>query len=310
VLGVGLILTAIYMAPRPARFPRTVASKATFPALHEAAGTVARGVGAEPPQAIVLSFHFNARYQRAGWRRRQLLTLGLPLLAILDDREFVALVGHEMAHGVNGDQIRGFFVGSAINSLGRWYHVLSPRRSRHQMEVGVTGLVTLIMSPIQRAFAQIPRATAMLLLHLLWRESQRAEYLADDLAARVAGTEATISLLAKLQLETLVDVAIQNVAMGASRETVLALVSTRCAALPARERKRLDAVSRLESSRLDSTHPPTGFRVALLEARPIVVPSVHLAATTWRAVEQEIAGTDPRITQLLVERYRDRLYRH
>ena len=97
--------------------------------------------------------------------------------------------------------------------------------------------------------------------------------------------------------------------MGSSEDTILALLSKRCAALPAQERKRLDAVARLESSRLDSTHPPTGYRIALLEARPISNPSVRITATSWRAVEHEIASTEPGITQRLVDQYRSNLYR-
>src|SRR5205823_1107089 len=41
----------------------------------------------------------------------------------------------------------------------------------------------------------------LLQLHLLLRETQRAEYLADALAARVAGTTATVALQEKLLLE-------------------------------------------------------------------------------------------------------------
>ncbi len=310
LLGIGFVLSAAYVAPRVGKPPRHFASRASFPALYEAVATVARAVGAGAPDVIVLDLSFNASYSRPGWRRRQVLTLGLPLLAVLDDREFVALVGHEMGHAVNGDHTRHFLIGSAINALERWYEILDPAPSRMHGQRGSAALAMLLLRPILRALAQVPRAIATLLLHLLWRDSQRAEYLADDLAARAAGTEAALSLLAKLQLHTLVAAAVQNVATGSSRNTILALLSKRCVDLPERERRRLDAVARLESSRLDATHPPSGFRIALLEARPIANPTVHVSGIAWRAVEQELASTEPRTTERLVDRYRSSLYRH
>lgn len=308
--GVLLVLIAIYMAPRPAKYPKRYAQETAFPALYEAVDTAADAVGARPPDMIVLDLQFNASYRRVGWRQRTVLTLGLPLLAIMDEREFVALIGHEMAHEVNGDATRGFFVGSAIDALARWYEVLYPVPDRLHVQAGFAALAMLIMRPFQIALSQVPRASALLLLHLLWRDSQRAEYLADDLSAHIAGTEAVISLLGKLQLRRIAEVTVQDVAVESSGQTILSLLSTRCKALPLHERKRLDAVGRLEASRLDNTHPPTGFRLALLEARPISTPSVHLLATSWRAIEDEIAGTEPGATKQMVDEYRSRLYRH
>ena len=45
-----------------------------------------------------------------------MLFIGLPLFAILDDAERVSVLGHELAHGVNGDPTRGFVVGTAMIS--------------------------------------------------------------------------------------------------------------------------------------------------------------------------------------------------
>src|SRR5262249_53292064 len=38
----------------------------------------------------------------------------------LHPQERLALLGHEVAHGVNGDVIRGFLVGSALRALDEW----------------------------------------------------------------------------------------------------------------------------------------------------------------------------------------------
>ena len=55
----------------------------------------------------------------------------------------------------------------------------------------------------------IPRAWAMLLVHTLWQDSQRSEYYADALAARVSGTQSMLGLLDKLHLAHILAGAIQ-----------------------------------------------------------------------------------------------------
>jgi Zn-dependent protease with chaperone function len=307
--GVVLIVVGLGMIPRVPKYPAKVASRDTYPALYEIAGKAAHAVGARPPHAIVLDLKFNASYSHAGWRRRQILTLGLPLLAVLDEEEIVALLGHEMAHGVNGDISYSFIVGSAVEALDRWYTLLTPTRQSVAMRrSGTASLATLLLRPVLMLLAQLPRGAGFVLMHLLWRDSQRAEYLADSLAAKAAGTAAVVSLLAKLQLSDLVQTAIQNVAMGSSKETLLLLLRARCAAMPSIEWKRLDRVGRMQQSRLDSTHPPTSQRIALLEARVVSQATLRVDAVTRQRFEGELAQADPPATQMLVEQYRDSLY--
>ena len=311
IFGAVLIALGLCMVPRVPKYPAKVASRDDFPALYEAAGKAARAVGANPPHATVLDVKYNASYSRAGWRRRQVLTLGLPLLAILDEREIVALLGHEMAHGVNGDSTYGFFIGSAVDALGRWHDMLYPTSSSAIVtQRGAAPLATLLVRPILMLLAQIPRGAAFILIHLLWQDSQRAEYLADSLAAKAAGTEAVLSLLAKFQLAPLVQFTVQNAATGSSHEGLLQLLRKRCDMLPPAEWKRLDRVGRLEQSRLDCTHPPTSLRIALLEARVVAQPTVQIDLDTWRRLESALARLDPTATRMLIVNYRDRLYRH
>lgn len=78
--------------------------------------------------------------------------------------------------------------------------------------------------------------------------------------------------------------------------------------MPEHEWKRLRAVARLEASRLDATHPPTAYRVGLLEARTVAVASVHLPGTIWRAAQDEIARLEPEVQRRLLDNYRACLY--
>lgn len=299
---------AWYLAPRPPAFPRHVLARDRYSALYGIADRVADALHAPRPDAIVVATRFNAGYGRSGWRRRHVITLGLPLLAILDDRQTVALIAHELAHAVNHDTARTALVGSALGALGRWYFLLIPARSATR-SYGIAHLATMFAHLVQHLLAILVRLVALAMSHLLFRASQRAEYLADHLAAQVAGTEAMLSLLAVLQLGSLVEFTVQRTSMNVGSGDLFADLRERVTSMPARERQRLRAVAHLEASRLDATHPPTGFRVRLLEARPIALPAVTLPGTVWREAQEELAQFEQPIAVQLLDNYRARLYR-
>ena len=77
---------------------------------------------------------------------------------------------------------------------------------------------------------------AYLLSHLLWRDSQRAEYLADYLAATVSGTNAVLSLLEKLHYGTAFALTVQHAALNQdASEGLLERLRQRVAEVPERE---------------------------------------------------------------------------
>jgi Zn-dependent protease with chaperone function len=307
LFGLLLFGCGVFLFPRKVAFPLNMMPRDRFPALYETAGKVAGAVGARPPYAIALSLSYNASYRRSGWLRRQVLTLGIPMLAILDDREVVALIAHEMAHGVNGDATRGFFIGSAVETLTRWYVLLYPAPSRMARHGDVTALVTLLSKPVMLLAAQVPRIAAISLTHLLWRNMQRAEYLADYLAAKAAGTEAMLALMDKTHLEPMLHHVVQQVAIGGKEGNVFDLLRRQCDTLPSLEWKRIRAIARLEASTLDSTHPPTRYRMAMLEAHLVSHPSVQITLEGWRAFQRELAATESSAQKGLVENFRARL---
>ncbi len=147
--------------------------------------------------------------------------------------------------------------------------------------------------------------------HLLWRDSQRAEYLADHLSARVAGTDAALSALHMLCLaNTCVGLRwdarlVQDVAEGSITDLYEELRG-RVARLPERERDRVRRVERLASFRLDATHPPTAYRIALLDARPALDPTVHLSPGESVALARELAAVEHRAQEQIVEAYKRR----
>jgi Zn-dependent protease with chaperone function len=306
--GMLLIWLAWVLRPRLPRFPEHPLPPTEYPGLYGLTDLVVQALEAPPIAAIVITPDFNAAYSFAGWRRRPVLRLGLPLLTVLDDRETVALIGHEVAHAVNGDATSGFFVGSAINTLAIWYTLLYPDRLMLHTQYR-RSIITVFTNLILVCLAGLIGFIASGLTHLLWRDAQRAEYLADHLAAEVAGTEATLSMLDKLHLGPMASGAAQRLAVSTAAGDLFAELRDLAGAMPEHERRRLRAMARLEASRLDASHPPTSFRVALLEQRPIAMPAVHVPGTLWRVAQDEMNRLAPPMQRRILDLYRARLYR-
>jgi Zn-dependent protease with chaperone function len=309
-LAVGALLVSIGLMLRP-RFgkppqeDRVPADDA--PALHALVAEVAAALDVPRTDILVVDHEFNASWAVLGLRRRRVLTLGLPLLSALDPQERVALVAHELAHGRNGDSGRGLFVGSAVRALADIYWIVGPEdlSDREPWELGFFDrIVNVLLFVISR-----PAYWLLLLeLHLLLRDSQRAEYLADALAARVAGTDAVVSLSEKMLLSSTFHAVVQKSAQRGSELDLFAELASVVGSVPDREKERRRRVARLEGARLSETHPPTGKRIELLERRRRLQPEVLLDTDRSEAIDAELARFRGPLQQRLVEEHRDALY--
>jgi Zn-dependent protease with chaperone function len=309
LIGLAMFSTAALMRPRVPRMPEgTVLDRAEAPALHELAGAVASVLERRPPDAIVADTRWNASWALAGWRRRRVLVVGLPVLAALEPQERVAMLAHEVGHDRNGDATRGLFVGSAVDGLDQLSDVLRRPRGHVALEgldaiEWLTGALTwLLTRPVD--------GVLWLEARLLLRDMQRAEYLADAAAARVAGTAAAIALHERLLLRSTFQGAIQQAALADDVRGALDRVRAALRSVPERERERRRRVARLEQTRLEDTHPPTGLRIALLEERAALPPAVTLDAWTSARIDAELAPLGPAAGRALVDRYRASLHGH
>ncbi|HEY2937373.1 MAG TPA: M48 family metallopeptidase [Gaiellaceae bacterium] len=307
VLGLVFVATAWLMRPRLGKLPEEgVLERSEAPALYALVDEVAAALATPSVDVIAVSDEYNASWAIVGVRRRRVVTLGLPLTSALRPAELVALIAHELAHGRNGDVQRGIFVGSAVNGLGELYGLLAPTAYVHFANLELlarisNGVFWLVSRPV--------RWLLLLELHLLLRDSQRAEYLADALAADVAGTAAAVALQEKLLLAPTVDGVVQR-RMHASNGDgdLFDEIEAAVDGIPERERERRRRVARLEDARLDATHPPTGLRLRLLEERPRPEPRVAADVARRTAVDAELAHFKRQFQERLVEAHRDRLY--
>ncbi len=301
MLGVGLL-----MRPRTNRLPEGVRplDAARSPALHELVGAVARELDRPPPDRIVLDAGWNAGWTVVGLRRERVLILGLPLLTALEPGERVALIAHELGHDRNGDARQGLVVGGAVAALDQLSSVLRQRGLDEAVDEIGLGPVDVLANALLWIVSRPVDAVLWLEARLLLRDMQRAEYLADDMAARAAGTDAVIALHEHLLLASSVELAVQQAGdvedLGHVRDAVRSV--------PERERERRRRVARLEPARLDDTHPPTGMRIALLEDRPDRPPAVTLNRAWSERIDAELAAYEGPVARELTDAYRSSLY--
>jgi Zn-dependent protease with chaperone function len=302
IMGIFLIVLAFAMRPRISRIPKyNVVAERDFPTLYRVTDEVASRLGTRRVDLLLITTHFNAFFYRAGWSRKNVLCLGMPLFEILTPQERVALIAHELGHSANGDASRTFFISSAIRSLYAW----------RDMFVGDGDFIilslTFLLVGLPRLIALILGLIATGLVLLLANESQRAEYLADGMAARVAGTEAMLNLLHKLHMAPTLGKAMDNFYETGARRGVFEALRRKVAHVPPRELERVARVEKSLDARLDSTHPPTAYRIELLKARPVTHPDVVVSTADIDAIERELSQIRPDLETVMLESFRTRM---
>jgi Zn-dependent protease with chaperone function len=305
--GVVLVGVAVAMRPRLGKPPTDgVVSEADAPRLHALVAEVAEAVGTRV-DVLVVDEGFNASWAVLGIRRRRVLTLGLPLLTTLDPGERVALLAHELAHARNRDATRGLVVGSAVNGLGELYALLAPDPYEREWSLGAFDPIANVIGWI---LSRPVLAVLYVELHLLARDTRRAEYLADWLAARTAGTSAVVSVHEQLLLESFFDASLKRAATerAAPARDLLLELREKLRSVPDHERERRRRIARLTGARLGDTHPPTAKRIEVLESRPHQAPRVTLSREGSATIDDELAARRAAVAAELVERYREELY--
>jgi Zn-dependent protease with chaperone function len=280
VLAFFLVLLALVIRPRVPRLSRDawVVTRSSTPKLFGLLDRVAAASSAHVPQTVILYPTANAFVAMLGLRRR-LLAIGLPLWAGLAPQQRVALLAHEMGHLVNHDIRRGRIVGVARRTLFELLGFLFDLARR------TAWLATpILLLPA----AALGLANALLLL-IGQRDGQRAEYLADEIAATVAGTDAVAGLLdATLMLD---DVR-QSIATTYTDGGDPAAWRTAAERVESALHDRLPLLrqrSVREGASLLASHPPTGLRAGRLHRRPYQTPAVMLTAEEAAQVDIELS---------------------
>ena len=128
ILAIFALLLAFELRPRLGSYRKlkNVRYREDAPVLFGVLDQIAAEVGAMPVHGVITDARWNASYAAVSWRRRRVMTLGLPLWDALPADQKIAVLGHEFAHGVNGDARHGAVVGTSLATLARLHSVLQP----------------------------------------------------------------------------------------------------------------------------------------------------------------------------------------
>jgi heat shock protein HtpX len=253
--------------------------------------------------AVELGYDANAFMAQPGVIRRKgtILGIGAILWLALDDDEKVALLAHEVGHLVNKDPARGRLLGGAISVVVGWIDFFDSPEAEEGFFL--TELIFNIM-----AWAA---ALVWLGLNALYNlSSQRAEYLADGLAAQVAGRAAKVRLLRRLVVLTKLDEAMANYRPSVHKDHdgagILKHFAQTVAELPQSEKDALYDKATAEHLSVDTTHPPTVFRIGFVSEIALdTAGSLTVAPDLIRDVDAELAQHWDRLGRDLYGRYLD-----
>jgi heat shock protein HtpX len=261
ILSLFLLGMAIATLPRFGKVPKKIINRGEFPALFKLLDSITMAANSKDVYGIVINQDFNAAYSEVGIRRRKIVYIGLPLFYVLNNKERVAVLSHEIAHGINGDTTRKLVARTALITLVTWYEVLLPGHSVNKSIINIIVNLTMsVLTKIVLLFIEI-------LVHLVYSDSQRAEYWADLIGASISGTDAMKSLLDKLHLDSTYMTALQRAVLSSGKISLFDELLTRVNLVPEKELKRISIVERMEGSSLDATHPPTANRIILINNR-------------------------------------------
>jgi Zn-dependent protease with chaperone function len=308
VLSLLLLAVAFFVRPRFGRVPRdgVVLTRTGAPELYRLLDRVAEETGARRVDLVVADPRFNAGYGAIGLRRRRIVRIGLPLWNALTPEERVSVLGHEMGHAVNGDSRHLLIVGTALGSLERLYFLLQRGKGWEERYAGSFVALLALVIRFAKWLLRLPVAGTYLALSMLTlRAGQRAEYLADRLAAATASPAAAGDALDKIR--TVEETLLPAISYQAAYPTRVHLWSKQrelIARIPAQELERRRRISAVAEHRVDTSHPPTHLRVALLRDLPDAEPKVSLAVKEVEAIEQELASAYEKIAVALAAPYR------
>jgi heat shock protein HtpX len=270
VPGALLVVISILLRPRFGRVDPLLRrlTPEQAPTLFRLIEQVATATDAPVPHIVAFDRHFNASAGAVGLRRRRVLTLGLPLWAVLPPPQRVALLGHELGHFVNGDVRRGPLTQLAFTTVGTVAALTRPDPRDLDEAAGFGVLTAYLTHALMSTVSGVLTAIQVVLLTIALRDAQRAEYLADERAGDVAGSAGIRELLDRMVNLPLVDSVIARAA-----RTTGEVAEWRAAADASHQRLAKDItlshqLSTSDRASLFASHPPTGLRRRMVESKP------------------------------------------
>ncbi|MDI5941556.1 M48 family metallopeptidase [Micromonospora sp. DH15] len=297
VLAIPAVLVLLLVKPAFGRVPRHgLITERAAPELHRLVREVAEAAGTPVPDVICADLSINAAVAQLGWRQRSVLVIGIPLWVMLPRAARVSVLAHELGHLANGDPLRvrwtlpartfGARAVAATGGRNPWRRALGTADSLAERQ---SGLVVLLGMAVHGTIAlvNVVGATVQLLVDsVAMPDSRRAEYRADLVARRVAGTAPFLRSSETVLLADRIWRDLWHLAPRIDGEQLEEL------AAEARQRLAVQLPLARQVSRratdLWSTHPSEDQRMRLIEALPDVDGALRVDDTRWAAIDTEL----------------------
>ncbi|MFJ7900941.1 M48 family metallopeptidase [Streptomyces sp. NPDC096198] len=322
VLGAVALLLAVAARPRPGRMPEHTVDRAAAPTLYTVAERTAAGLGTRPVDFIAVDSRYGSGRLTVGLRRRRVLVLGLPLWDVLTADQRLALLANGLAHASGGGRRSARWIQAALDALTVWADVVRPDPDRqdrvdaHTLDgtalsgsrrssAGLATLGAALARPLQDLLAHGARLLHQSLSRLSGQAGGKAEYRADEAAARVASTRSVLGLLRTLLLRDTATFALARFARedGGSGDMGEAL-RTHLASVPELERERRLRLSEVRGASGDGC-PPISLRIRFAEKLLHAEPAVTVTDAEARAIERELLPLRTSIAEELRDRARE-----
>ncbi|MFF4903151.1 hypothetical protein [Streptomyces sp. NPDC001068] len=303
VLGAIGCLLAVALRPRPATLPRHTLDPAAAPALHAVAQRITTRLGTRPVDTIAVDARYGWDSLTVGVRRRHVLVLGLPLWETLPADERLALLAHALGGNFAGAPHRAW-IRTALDALSTWADLISPAphldNARQEVldsaafTAGGTATIRqnsgatmgqALAWPLQNLMAHGILLLQRTLSRLDQRSSGRADFRADEIAARITSPAAVDGLLRALVLtqpaRLALELAIQR------RVDVWTHLRTSLASLPDLERQRHLRLSQLGGDGNDGS-PSLYLRIQHIAGLPHSHPALTLDEEELHTIDGEL----------------------
>lgn len=278
-------------------------SRNDYPVLYNFIDRISQAFGSSAPEEVACDISFNACVYMKGWKQNKKLILGIPLVSVLDPGEFVALLGHELAHIKHNDPSRRFLIIFALQFLETLYNIVHPYNP--PMTSGNGSLRIFIIHILTFPISAILWIMGYLIANLLWYDKQKCEYLADCCSAQVAGKESSLALVRKTHLVEIFQTNIKNAYIDKNQKSKNFFHDVKILfdQVPERELERIRRIEEKIGHGIESSHPGFVFRSKVLQIqdsnRENIIFSSSEMEELWQelsplilAVQKEIFGMD------------------
>lgn len=296
-----------FFAPKAKSSEPVTLDPAHEPLLFQFVAKICRLVGSSVPSRIDVDCDVNASaaLKRGFWSRDLVLTIGLPLAAGLDMRQFAGVLAHEFGHFAQGAGMRLTYV---IRRVNFWFARVVYERDEWDVQLEQSAKTGDLRIGV---ILHLARACIWLSRKVLWALMQtgnaiscfmlrQMEYDADSYEAKLAGSDAFAETASRLRI---LNVAIQS-SFEYVKETWInhrlpenlpSLIQYKAGCLPAEVHQKLTTAAAAEKTGWFDTHPCDSDRIQA--ARSLKEPGIFRLTDPATALFSDFDALSKQVTR-------------